>query len=217
MPTKAIARGRQLAGDPLEPRAVEVAAAQVARAGRRAVRGVRDAVAELEERELLLRIEEPRREARVVEQPPEVVARVREVRGRRGRDAARIDAAEDAAQVRGEDVRDVRDAFGHEADSVADASATSRCRPTSSASAPPAGPSREGRSGGARSSCGMPASSPHRLQPGPRWTPTGRSRGSVPRMAHRPPTIENVRERFMALRSPLAFFDGPAGRRCPTR
>jgi cysteine desulfurase family protein (TIGR01976 family) len=34
-------------------------------------------------------------------------------------------------------------------------------------------------------------------------------------MAHRPPTIENVRERFTALRSPLAFFDGPAGTQVP--
>ena len=79
---------------------VEVAAAQVARAGRRPVRGVRHAVAELEQRELLLRVEEPRREAGVVEQPPEVVARIREVRGGGGRDAARVDPAEDAAQAR---------------------------------------------------------------------------------------------------------------------
>jgi cysteine desulfurase family protein (TIGR01976 family) len=34
-------------------------------------------------------------------------------------------------------------------------------------------------------------------------------------MAHRPPTIENVRERFTALRSPLAFFDGPGGTQVP--
>jgi cysteine desulfurase family protein (TIGR01976 family) len=34
-------------------------------------------------------------------------------------------------------------------------------------------------------------------------------------MAHRPPTVENVRERFTALRSPLAFFDGPAGTQVP--
>ena len=34
-------------------------------------------------------------------------------------------------------------------------------------------------------------------------------------MAHRPPTIENVRARFTALRSPLAFFDGPGGTQVP--
>src|SRR4051794_12707505 len=34
-------------------------------------------------------------------------------------------------------------------------------------------------------------------------------------MAHRPPTIENVRERFTALHSPLAFFDGPGGTQVP--
>jgi len=34
-------------------------------------------------------------------------------------------------------------------------------------------------------------------------------------MAHRPPTIENVRERFTALRSGLAFFDGPGGTQVP--
>jgi cysteine desulfurase family protein (TIGR01976 family) len=34
-------------------------------------------------------------------------------------------------------------------------------------------------------------------------------------VAHVPPTTENVRERFTALRSPLAFFDGPAGTQVP--
>ena len=47
----------QLVGETLEPRAVEVAAAQVARARRRPVRGVRHAVAELEQVELLGRVE----------------------------------------------------------------------------------------------------------------------------------------------------------------
>jgi cysteine desulfurase family protein (TIGR01976 family) len=37
----------------------------------------------------------------------------------------------------------------------------------------------------------------------------------VRRVAHRPPTIENVRERFTALRSPLVFFDGPGGTQVP--
>jgi cysteine desulfurase family protein (TIGR01976 family) len=34
-------------------------------------------------------------------------------------------------------------------------------------------------------------------------------------MAHRPPTVENVRERFTALRAPLAFFDAPGGTQVP--
>ena len=88
-------------------RAREVGAAQVARARRRAVRGVRDADPELEQLELLVRLVEPRREAGVVEQPPEVVARIREVRAGRRRDAARVDAAEDDVEARREDVRDV--------------------------------------------------------------------------------------------------------------
>ena len=53
-----------------------------------------------------MRLVEPRREARRVEQPPEVVARVREVRVRRGGDAAGVDPDEDDPQARAEDVRD---------------------------------------------------------------------------------------------------------------
>ena len=34
-------------------------------------------------------------------------------------------------------------------------------------------------------------------------------------MAYQAPTIESVRERFTALRNPLAFFDGPAGTQVP--
>jgi cysteine desulfurase family protein (TIGR01976 family) len=34
-------------------------------------------------------------------------------------------------------------------------------------------------------------------------------------VAQRPPTIENVRERFTALRAPVAFFDGPGGTQVP--
>ena len=100
--------GLELARDLLEPlgRAGEVAAPQVARAGRRAVRGVRDADPFLQQLELLRRLVEPRREARRMEQPPEVVARVREVRLRRRGDAARVDAAEDDLEARREDVRD---------------------------------------------------------------------------------------------------------------
>ena len=94
--------------DLLEPlrRAGEVAAPQVARAGRRAVRGVRDADPFLQQVELLRRLVEPRREARRMEQPPEVVARVREVRCRLGGYAARVDAAEDDLEARRENVRD---------------------------------------------------------------------------------------------------------------
>ena len=101
--------------------AIEVAASQVARAGCRPRRRVRDAEAELEQRELLLRVEEARREAGVVQQPPEVVARVREVRGGRGGDAPRVDPAEDAGETGREDVRDggLRSACGHAAYSVA--------------------------------------------------------------------------------------------------
>ena len=54
------------------------------------------------------RLEQTRREAGVVEEAPEVVPRVGEVRGRRGRDAARVDAAEDAPEAGRQDVRDVR-------------------------------------------------------------------------------------------------------------
>ena len=43
---------------------------------------------------------------RGVEQPPEVVARIREVRARRGRDAAGVDPAEDDAQAGREHVGD---------------------------------------------------------------------------------------------------------------
>src|SRR5690606_17660889 len=50
----------------LDALGVEVAAAQVARAGCRAIRGVRRAVAESEQLELLARVELPRREPRVV-------------------------------------------------------------------------------------------------------------------------------------------------------
>ena len=143
----------QLARHLLEAGRVEVAAPQVARAGRRPVRGVRDADAELEQGELLLRVVEPRREAAVVQKPPEVVARIREMRGGRGRDAARVDAAEDAAQVGGEDVRDVRAAWaGHAACSVAHAPSTSPCTPTRWAAVPAGGPSGAGRSAAATSS-----------------------------------------------------------------
>src|SRR5581483_7094122 len=109
-----------------------------------AVRGVRQAVAELEQPVLLGGSEPPGREAGVVEQPPEVVPRVREV-GARGRGhAARVDAAEDADEVRGEDVGDgrrrIRCGSAHAGDSVADATSTWPCTSTSSEAAARAGP-----------------------------------------------------------------------------
>jgi hypothetical protein len=99
----------QLERDPLEPlgRAREVAAAQVAGARRRPVRRVRDADPELEQLELLARVEEPRREAGRVEEAPEVVARVGEVGVRGGGDTARVDPAEDGGEARRQDVWDV--------------------------------------------------------------------------------------------------------------
>ena len=84
--------------------ALEVAAAKVAGALRRAVRGVRHADPELEQGELLVRLEEPRREAGVVQQAPEVVARVREMRAGRRRDASGVDPAEDDREPRREHV-----------------------------------------------------------------------------------------------------------------
>jgi hypothetical protein len=57
--------------------------------------------------ELLARVEEARCEARVLQQAPEVIPRVREVRaGGRG-DAAGVDSAEDGGQTESEDVRDI--------------------------------------------------------------------------------------------------------------
>ena len=53
-----------------------------------------------EQVELLGRLVQPRGETRRVQQPPEVVARVREVRVRFRRDAAGIDPAEDDPKIR---------------------------------------------------------------------------------------------------------------------
>src|SRR5439155_21080645 len=80
-------------------------AAQGARASRSTRGGVGDPEPELEECELLQRLEAPRREAGVVEQPPEVVARVGEVRGMGRGDPARVDPAEDAGQPGRENIR----------------------------------------------------------------------------------------------------------------
>jgi hypothetical protein len=99
----------QLARYALEPlgAAREVAPAQIARSRCRAVRGIRDPDALLQQLELLGRVVEAGREVRRVQQPPEVVARVGEVRVRRGGDPPRIDAAEDDVEARRQDVGDV--------------------------------------------------------------------------------------------------------------
>src|SRR5581483_11258935 len=155
----------------LESVAVEVAATQVARSRSRAVRGVRQPVSQLEKRELLLRLVEPRREPRVVEQPPEVVARVREVRCGRRRDTAGVDSAEDADEARREDVRNggggggSSGRFGHAACSVARAASTSPCRPTSWGAAAPGGGWRQPVGGAARARSGSGASRRLRLRP----------------------------------------------------
>ncbi len=69
--------------------------------------GVRDSPAEREQLVLLGRVVEARCKAGSVEEPPEVVARIREVGVRGGGETAGIDPAEDRCQPRGEDVRDV--------------------------------------------------------------------------------------------------------------
>jgi hypothetical protein len=74
------------------------------------------------------------------------------------RHAPGIDSAEEAAQVRREDVGDVRCGCGHAAYSVADASPTSQCTTTSSAEAAPAGRAREAHSAYVRSNCGRSGS-----------------------------------------------------------
>jgi hypothetical protein len=60
----------------------------------------------VEELELLARLEKPRREPGIVEQAPEVVARIGEVGVRSCRNAARVDAAEDDVEAGPEHVRD---------------------------------------------------------------------------------------------------------------
>src|SRR5206468_10819802 len=102
----------ELDGQPLEALcgAYEIARAQVARTRRRPEGGVREADPVAENLELLGRREEPRREAGVAEKPPEVVAGVREMRGRRGRHAAGVAPAEDQVQI---GRKHVRYAAGH--------------------------------------------------------------------------------------------------------
>ena len=92
--------------DPCQPlsRPREVCAAEVADAARRPRGGIRQPIAQLEERPLLVGAKQPRRQPRVSEEPPEVVSRIGEVMtGCRGA-PARVDPAENDAQARGEDV-----------------------------------------------------------------------------------------------------------------
>src|SRR5215210_5782513 len=72
----------QLGSDPAQPlrRTREIGATQITRSAGRAQRRVRHAETVGRQLLLLLRREQPRREPRVIEQPPEVVARVGEMR-----------------------------------------------------------------------------------------------------------------------------------------
>ena len=94
----------QIRRDAREPLggACEVAATEVARTGRRAVGGVRDAEAEARKLVLLARVEQAGGEPGVMQEAPEVVARVREVRADCGREASGVDAAEDDVEARSE-------------------------------------------------------------------------------------------------------------------
>jgi len=75
-------------------RAREIAPPKIGAPASRPVVGVREPVAELEQRPLLVRLELPRRQAGVSQQAPEIVARVGEVTAGRRRAPARVDAAE---------------------------------------------------------------------------------------------------------------------------
>ena len=91
LPTNAIDRRPERARDLLQPlgSAGEVGLAQLARAARRASRRVREPDAEREQLGRLLRREQPRREPGGVQQPPEVVPRIRERRARAARSSGR--------------------------------------------------------------------------------------------------------------------------------
>ena len=95
MPTNPNQPGCELVGEALEPLGAprEVRPAQIARPGRRAIGRVGHAVAEGEQRELLARVVQPRREPGRVQQPPEVVPRICEVGGGGGGHPAGVDAA----------------------------------------------------------------------------------------------------------------------------
>ena len=87
----------------------EVGAAEIARSLRRPRSRVRQADAVVEDLELLLRAQQPRSEACRVQEAPEVVSRIGEVRGSRRRDPAGVDAAEDDPEAGREHVGDGRD------------------------------------------------------------------------------------------------------------
>src|SRR5437763_7888456 len=111
-----------------------------------------------------------------MEQPPEVVAWICEVRRSSRRDAAGVDAAEDAVEAGREDVRNgrvlqIKVGFCHAAYSVADVKPRSPCTTMSSATQRPAGPSPAGRTAVATSSCGTRASRGLLPALGPRATP----------------------------------------------
>src|SRR5205814_9519526 len=90
----------------------EVRAAEVARAGRCPRGGVRQPDALAENLELLARLVQLRGDPGVREQPPEVVARIGEVRRGRRRDKARVDPAEQDPQPGPEDIRDCASRLG---------------------------------------------------------------------------------------------------------
>src|SRR5205823_8743733 len=89
--------GGELEREPLEPigRTREVGATKVAGPARRPRGGVGQADPVVERLELLVRTQEPGREAGGVEQPPEVVPRIREMGSSSRRDEAGVDPAED--------------------------------------------------------------------------------------------------------------------------
>ena len=146
-------RRSQLARDLLQARgrAREVRPAQIARPRRRAVRSVRHADPLPQQLELLRGLIEPRREPRRVQQAPEVVAGIREVRARGRRDAPRIDAAEDDSKPRRENVGDVaRGARCYAASASAASRASSRCSRSLRRSSPETVVGKRGRRGSSR-------------------------------------------------------------------
>jgi hypothetical protein len=98
----------ELLREALEPldAPVEIAPPEVGRPLRRPVRRVGEADPVGEHVELIGRVDKARREARRVEEPPEVVARVGEMGPLRVRVEAGVDAAEDDVEIRCEHVRD---------------------------------------------------------------------------------------------------------------
>ena len=116
-------------------------------------------IAVAEQLVLLRRVDEPRREARRVQQPPEVVARIREVRRLRGGVEARVDAAED-------DVEPGREHVGHGAGRLAGdrgSRTTARVAEIARASAPATPLRPRARRGAPRRRAGSARSAPPRL------------------------------------------------------